>query len=63
MKHKVNLRKNIIVSKKKKAPTQQTAVSLLTPPPAPHPIRHHELTNKTFLVFESANRKPRHLPT
>ena len=43
MKHKVNLRKNIIVSKKK-APIQQTAVSLLTPPPAPLPTRHHELT-------------------
>ena len=43
MKHKVNLRKNIIVSKKK-APIKQTAVSLLTPPPAPPPTRHHELT-------------------
>lgn len=43
MKHKVNLCKNIIISKKK-APIQQTAVSLLTPPPAPPPTRHHELT-------------------
>lgn len=36
MKHKVNLLKNIIVSKKKKTkktPIQQTAVSLLTPTP------------------------------